>query len=1433
MAEDNTDIGGEAQEAVSPFKFIEFTKEDVSLAFERHGADTEEFLARMTSDILNNTPSFQGKARYEDFLSGKALLLDDPSLQTSEQGIQYGTPITNDQILRTFSTLKGLGEDGAPTSLDAFLSGLTRGTTSAGTGIATAKLFAKTAPPFIPAFGKFGVLSKPAAGFAGFISGTIFGDKFLGKPLAENVFGTLDNLDVVLTPKAERTFRAFESSGQVLPYVFLHPFMAPKAKISTAHHLKKLPLANRAKSSLTEEELANPLIQKFLAGKISGFPTQREISKLTNQIFADAKAAGQEISLKQAKKQALKQIQKSNAFTRGVINSVDYIEDALVKGGQLYKSLGRKGKIGVGITESAAVPTTGVFVAGSEESFPRSEGMRLLAETSGAIVPNIMLLKYAPILLEKLQKQVTKFQERRALKSAGMQNLVEPLDLLGIKQRAKTRAIDDIYEVLKDNSEDPDALLKQLEELIVDPVYADGKIVSYNLKPEFEQIADQGQGKSKAAIFTSQFLDSIGIAQLEGTVMKRSGKEGAFSTQRDSSFLKSMEMQRGMIRAMVGTGDPELVKLAGKMMQERIGILIQARLENAVNATVNSVRKIYPDGGAEASAMLGTRLHNVMKTQEDLFKRLEKNAWQNVSKKAEITTFYRTDEAGKKFEHTIPNIVEQWEAVLKKSSDIERKRILRVPEFADINEFVKKIKSELGLERAGFLSDVPNVGQYRNRLDGILLEMEGDPNLLDNFETAVDLARKRFIGGDGTVINAPDGTTLYQLQNNTVAGIQLRNPEQVQEILAPANLQINALRRRIQQLEAANVGEERNARRTLLINALKAQTNILAAQSGQRSKIIGADDVLEGSKGINAQEIFGLYSTTGELAREFGTVKNNFARVANIMREAALEDLNGLPAGQLGNYDNARNISYAYQNFLRKTFAGEILQTNATGKLIVAPHLLTSKLITGRTDAVDLRLLEIQNVGQQIRKYAKENNYNIVSSDELDDAIGTTNEVLSDILRLSIREIELPMEARKGLSPEQIALRQDELLQQFVTKNKQLMDKFPKLQQMIDDADDAGTFLRRAIETTGRLSDKAKSQKAYSKLIGAENPERAVSAAFHSENPTSELQSLVTILKTNVFTKTTDPRRKRRISKALSEFDFTQNYKLDDARKGLRTSIMNFAFTEGGSLSADNFNAKAVYKTLFERVPKAKDDLTLVKFMVDNDIINQKEANGLQQGLVRIIQTEAKKNVQDAIVTNQTSFLGDFYTKIGGAQLGTTIGGMMPGARGPGVGFIEAEAGSRFLRQLTQELPALQEMDALEKILFDPTLLALALRQPRSAAEKAGIFNAILRGLKTVIGAVPAPAGVKGTPLGAQELLEEEIPTEAPVLEQEQRPDVRSQVPPNLSPPVNRSQQPAMFSQVSPTLNPVQNTQPVNKQRFAALFPEDRALIEGIGSLRG
>lgn len=82
-----------------------------------------------------------------------------------------GKAITDDQILRLFSSLKTLGEDGAPTETDAFLRGLIRGGGSFATGIAGAKAAAAAAPPYVPLPGPLaplGVLSKPAAGLGGF-----------------------------------------------------------------------------------------------------------------------------------------------------------------------------------------------------------------------------------------------------------------------------------------------------------------------------------------------------------------------------------------------------------------------------------------------------------------------------------------------------------------------------------------------------------------------------------------------------------------------------------------------------------------------------------------------------------------------------------------------------------------------------------------------------------------------------------------------------------------------------------------------------------------------------------------------------------------------------------------------------------------------------------------------------------------------------------------------------------------------------------------------------------------------------------------------------------------------------------------------------------------------------------------------------------------
>lgn len=1413
MAEDIEPTPATIRERKSPFKAIEFSKEEVDLAFKLGGADATQFLSRTALNLLNDMPEFRGTADYNEVtVTGDAPILEGRG------------PLDDNQVLKLFTTLKDLGEDGAPTEVDAYLSGLTRGTSSAATGLATAKLFAQSAPQYFPLPGKlapFGVLSKPVAGFGGFIAGSVLGDKYIGKPLATEIFGTLDDLDVVLSPKAEAKFRMYESAGNVTPFVFLNPQLAPKAKLSTISNIKKLPTANR-QTVLTAEEYQNPLIQKYLQGKITAQPTRREFIRKRDEIFKAAKERGLNITLKDAAKQAANDLNRFGLATRGILGTVGYLEDALISGGKFYKNLDFKGKLAYTAIESTAIPATGALVGITETAFPRQEGPRLAAEIAGGIAPNLSMLRFIVPTYQGIKNYFTRLREDKALGKS---------DILGTRARARKRALEDIYNIFEDNSEDPDKFLKALEERLVDPVIEDGKVIAYKLKPEFEEFADagkfpDGRPRPKAPIFTSQFVESDAIAQLEQTVLGRSGKSAIYEGARDESFEKSMEMQRGLVRALVGTGDTELVKIAGEMMQDRIAILINKRMERAVTQTVRAVEKIYPNGGPEASRILGERLAEAVKAQQELFRRLERNAWQKVKKTEQITKFTRkNEETGEFVESKVPNFIEEWENTLKGMSDLEITVMYKkVPEFKEINDFVIDQKSKLRLESPAAFKDKPNVAQFRRALDNslVLLEgVEGTPNmrgvnLRQFFEDLVEGTMNQFVFPDGSpVIGVPRGTSLEDLRAGRVPTIQGTRIREIRKVPRSPSDQVRALR-----IEAENLSEADFDSR--LVRAVNNQANLIAARAGLRGGITEFDDM---AIGINAKDIFGFYSVAGDIARDQGTVNDKYARIANSVKQAALDDLNSLPMGR-GAYDNARNLSFAYNTFLKRTFGNEILQTDARGKQIIAPHLLTSKLITGKPDVVSLRILEIQEIGEQIKNYAKQTNFDVVGETDLEGSVGTINEVLHDMLRLAVRDIELPIAGKGTISEAQKAILQDEALNQFKIKNAQVIERLPQLESLFDEVKTAGEFLKRVKKTTERLEKKVNSQKMFKKLTGADNPEKAVEAAFNSDTPMKDLKLLGELVK-----KSTDPRKKLRQKRLIAK---QGGFNLEEARAGLKRSALDFAFNSGGrSGNKQDFNASTTYDTLFSKIPNArKDDDTLAQFLINSDVLTQKEANALELGLRRIIQAEGKKKAGDAIIQDQVPALQDFYTRVIGARAGTAVGGLI-GGRGVGAGLIEAEAGSKYLRKITQEIPALQEFDALETILLDPELLALSLRQPRSPAEKKGIIRSILRKLGTFGIGIPVPATRIGIPLGAQEFNEEDFEAEPPVIQEEQRLDVRSKVEPSFSPPVNRSQQPAVFGQVTPSLNPIQNTQRVDRRRFAALFPEDADLVQGIGSLRG
>ena len=1357
----------ESRPSRDPFKLIDFTPDEVQFVYEMHGADAENVLARSTMAILNAMPEFRGTADYFDVQQGRA-----PIVRTLSPELQTGKGLTDDQILRTFSTLKSLGDEGLPTETDVFLRGLTKGGFSLAGGVAGAKLAASAAPPVLP-IGPLGVLSKPVAGAAGFIGGSIFGDLVIGDPLANLTFSP-DVSELNLTPRAEQRYRFLETTGMTAPFVVM-PNLAPKAVLNMASNLKKLPLANQA-TQLTAEDYANPLITQFLAGKLSGIPTTKQFTQLRDKIFTEAEKAGNKISLKQAGKQAAKELNRPGKLVRGTIAGVDYAEKALVGGGKAFREMGLKGKGFVYGTEALAAPAAGLASEFAEENFPRQTGKRVTAEVAGSILPQITLLKLAPSIYTGLSGYVTR---RRESLARG-----EGLDLFGTKSKAKDKAVQTILQVFEDNKNDPNELLKRLEEEMITPITDEqGRVVEYRLKPQFADIAATEKG-DKLPIFASQFVDSPELMQLEQAVLARSGRRGSLDLSKDDNFQKSMELQRGLILNLRGTGDPNLVKIAGEMMQDNLSILISARLNRAIQNTIESVQQVYPDGGPEASREISKGIANAVKTQRDLFRKLEKSAWDKTSKTTEINSFYRLDdETGEYVETNIPNIIEEWDATLKDLDEIEIPGLLREAEFQDLNSRIIEIRQGLGLSGTTALSAPPPQVQAFNDL---YASQMGLPN------------RKKY----DQLISANDITDEATEENIRKLG----------------NLESSLSR---------GQGEEKklvNAKRLALIAELQAQQT--AAATG-----VVSQPVTQGN-------LTAIYSKMRNLQRKLATVDDNYARIANNMAEAALEDLN---QGGVGNptYDAARDLSFAFNTFLKRTFGGDILATNARGRKVVDENLLRDKLFSGKPDAVALRLDEVRRIGEKLDEYAKKTGYEVVAEEAVDASRKSTDDVLLQGLRLAMRDIELPIEARSTLSPAQQALAQNNALQQFRVKHAQLFQVFPELGRMMDESQDAATFLQRSQKTIKLLQDKSKDYKAFQKLTGAENPERAIQVAFNSDKPIRELNSLIELISI-----ASDPRKLRAYRQKNKTNLIVEDDALEKAKEGLKRSALQFAIGKGG----DDFNVKLAYDRLFDRIPNAADDNnTLAQFLLDNKIISDKEFNSLKTGLVRLIQTETKKRVSDAVLAGNTGYLEDLYTRITGAKLGSAIGDVIPGGRG--AGLVEAEAGSRYLRQLTQELPAIQEFDALEKILLDTELLGLALRTPRSESEKAGIFRAIgNKLLEFGIGTIPQ-AGKRAVPFGATEVGTEEIPSEPPVSEPAPEPQAAVQAPQqNLmaqrfarpTPTVIQPRQQPVAQAPAPAPRPPALAQgqanPAQRQRLAQLFPNDPLAQAagpggGIGSL--
>ena len=292
-----------------------------------------------------------------------------------------------------------------------------------------------------------------------------------------------------------------------------------------------------------------------------------------------------------------------------------------------------------------------------------------------------------------------------------------------------------------------------------------------------------------------------------------------------------------------------------------------------------------------------------------------------------------------------------------------------------------------------------------------------------------------------------------------------------------------------------------------------------------------------------------------------------------------------------------------------------------------------------------------------------------------------------------------------------------------------------------------------------------------------------------------------------------------------------------DAIAGFKNAILDSIFMNSGA-GTTSLNATKAYRQLFTPLPKAKNKQRISEWLVENEVYTKAEMKNIEElfgQMVELEQTIFKGSAADVdTLLTKMGPSADLVLSILGSSAGTRLQALIPGDSGTG-SLIAAGRGAKVFREAYKEvfasMPNFLKMDLLRDIVSDKDLLATVLRRGKTEQEKKNIGNKLAGYLVDRLFAGPLRRQIPAFSVGEFQQPQDFKPEVPEVQEEQTNVNVREPVLQRQSPNV----QPNLtnISQVSPTLNPVQNTQPVNRQRFAALFPEDRALIEGIGSLRG
>lgn len=589
----------------------------------------------------------------------------------------------------------------------------------------------------------------------------------------------------------------------------------------------------------------------------------------------------------------------------------------------------------------------------------------------------------------------------------------------------------------------------------------------------------------------------------------------------------------------------------------------------------------------------------------------------------------------------------------------------------------------------------------------------------------------------------------------------------------------------------------------------------------------------------------GLLRKAAELRRS-GNI--NLAGFLDDINEALLRDLTGQKTNSSEAYNNARAYTFARNNVFRRSFLNEIQLYDKQRGMALDPRSLIDAMFKGGNLATTRRIEQIEAAGKFL---VDEAGYSPDVIGQMD-SDGIVQAALRDSLSKIMSEKTI-VDPVTGEKVRQLVVNPT-ALSNFREKpgTKELFKLVDGLENDLSSVEKA----QNAFDNTlGNIADRIKPSdarkrgfdeeqitalydtRAFQTVLEFENPAKAVSKALEAERPTMALNALY-----------------RMVDEAdYRNSDFTR----EQALSGLKSAIFARALNKAnrkGTLPSGEVLQKELFGQLEGVDPSIKftmEDFLIRKGLVDEtkgkDGLTEMERVGKAIKTMRGIEEAYATGDFENVLFKKPSLAKLFYVRIAGATAGSAVQNKLKSVLGMpqmGGGLIAEQTGSELVQRVLLRGPESQRTKIMTEMFSNPKLLASMMTEK---LEREAQDNAISYASK-ILSPMAKQVGLRlpyGIIAAEKEISEEYVPPRSeevrplPPPTQTPAPAPTRALPsrqgslnpsPSSFPTLRDGAAPSSVLQTAAATTPISQPGPVNRARFAALFPEDRELL-GIGSL--